>query len=338
MVSVSPAKFPAYTKRQIRLHNLLAIYRPQITPEINGEPLALLLGAGPRPSHVVHTLGLIAAGTRLWIDLEEGFFRRLTTPWLGEEVLESLPEALRAAVTIASMTPLLDQLEFITGSGLSLAQDNSPVPEHALGVSLWPTSASPSMSVATLWLDSSAVETLIDALQRMSTTENDWSGLPLRLSLLAAQTRLRLKELRDLEPNDLVLLPSGSMLDTLLVAIRSSYRPLAAARLEGATLTIESLLESSMYENDPSDDMDSPQPGNDPEDLELRLDFDLGQVTVTLGELQSIQPGYSFELDMPVSGSVRILCGGKIIGHGQLVQIDDRLGVRVTELFNSGDA
>ena len=71
----------------------------------------------------------------------------------------------------------------------------------------------------------------------------------------------------------------------------------------------------------------------DPKALEITLRFDLGQLTLPLGELQQIQPGYSFELELPAPGQVRIVAGTQLIGRGELVQIEDRLGVRVTALF-----
>ena len=78
----------------------------------------------------------------------------------------------------------------------------------------------------------------------------------------------------------------------------------------------------------------APAPLN-PDDLEIRLDFDLGHLTLPLRELRTIQPGYSFELDRPDPQPVRILAGSQVIGYGELVQIDDRLGVRVTSLIQS---
>ncbi len=82
---------------------------------------------------------------------------------------------------------------------------------------------------------------------------------------------------------------------------------------------------------------ESPNPGLSAENLDIQITFDLGHVTLPLSELQNLQVGYSFELDMPSSGNVRILSGEQLIGRGELVQIEDRLGVRVTALFNPND-
>ena len=92
-----------------------------------------------------------------------------------------------------------------------------------------------------------------------------------------------------------------------------------------------------MYQDDEASGADAAQALADPQDLEVRISFDLGQLTLTLAELQNIRPGYSFELDLPADGRVRITCGAQLIGRGELVQIEDRLGVRVTTLLQTGN-
>ena len=59
----------------------------------------------------------------------------------------------------------------------------------------------------------------------------------------------------------------------------------------------------------------------------------MGRIQLTLGELKGIQPGFSFELEKTTEKPVTIRANGKIIGTGELVQIDERIGVRVIEVF-----
>ncbi len=66
--------------------------------------------------------------------------------------------------------------------------------------------------------------------------------------------------------------------------------------------------------------------------IEIRLGFDLGEKTLTLGELMAMQPGKVLALDVPLPRLVAIRANGTLIGHGELVQIADRVGVRVMEL------
>ena len=45
-----------------------------------------------------------------------------------------------------------------------------------------------------------------------------------------------------------------------------------------------------------------------------------------------MQPGYVFDLDRPIEQPVQIRANGKLIAQCELVQIDNRLGARITTL------
>ncbi|MEO1525619.1 MAG: FliM/FliN family flagellar motor switch protein [Planctomycetota bacterium] len=88
--------------------------------------------------------------------------------------------------------------------------------------------------------------------------------------------------------------------------------------------------------NDPEPDSETAEAGSVTEmvevkDLEIPIQFGLGNVDVALSRLDSIQAGYVFELGTPIDQPVVVRSGGTSIGRGSLVQIGDRLGVRITE-------
>ncbi|HZH56873.1 MAG TPA: type III secretion system cytoplasmic ring protein SctQ [Burkholderiaceae bacterium] len=65
----------------------------------------------------------------------------------------------------------------------------------------------------------------------------------------------------------------------------------------------------------------------------VRLSFDLGDRTVSLAELRCLQPGAVFDLQRPLSdGPVMIRANGALVGTGELVDLDGRIGVRVGTL------
>ncbi|MEM0926057.1 MAG: FliM/FliN family flagellar motor switch protein [Planctomycetota bacterium] len=66
--------------------------------------------------------------------------------------------------------------------------------------------------------------------------------------------------------------------------------------------------------------------------LEIPLQFRIGELDLPLQRLKSLQSGYIFELQAPVSQPVTISTGGRPIGFGKLVQIGDRIGVQLTEI------
>ena len=76
--------------------------------------------------------------------------------------------------------------------------------------------------------------------------------------------------------------------------------------------------------------------GGFPENLELPLQFELGHATLTLGELQSMQPGYLFPLDCDPAKPVTITLNGARIGTGDIVLVDGKLAIRLVEANTDG--
>lgn len=67
-------------------------------------------------------------------------------------------------------------------------------------------------------------------------------------------------------------------------------------------------------------------------DVEVRLDFRLGQASLTLGALQALKPGSTIRLDLDRGLTVDIHLNGHLIGEGALVNVDDELAVQVTRI------
>ena len=57
---------------------------------------------------------------------------------------------------------------------------------------------------------------------------------------------------------------------------------------------------------------------------------------MALGDLRRIAPGYVFELQQPVDRHVEVRANGKVIGRGELVEVDGRVGVRLLDCKLSG--
>jgi len=76
------------------------------------------------------------------------------------------------------------------------------------------------------------------------------------------------------------------------------------------------------------------QAGNDALDaIPMRVGFDLGARAMPLGDVRRLRPGQTVVLDCEVATApVSIRANGLCIGHGELVEIDGRLGVRIVSL------
>lgn len=67
--------------------------------------------------------------------------------------------------------------------------------------------------------------------------------------------------------------------------------------------------------------------------LPVTLAFEAGQLELPFAELSRIKPGYVFELDKKLEDRfITVYANGSRIGRGQLVVVDDFVGVRITEL------
>jgi type III secretion system YscQ/HrcQ family protein len=64
--------------------------------------------------------------------------------------------------------------------------------------------------------------------------------------------------------------------------------------------------------------------------LPVRIQVVLSQVELSLKDLEGLTEGSIIELDEENTGSVQLATNGKIVGAGDLVEVDDRLGVQIT--------
>ena len=75
---------------------------------------------------------------------------------------------------------------------------------------------------------------------------------------------------------------------------------------------------------------------NNLEELPVDLTFVSDQIKMSLKEVEQIKPGYVIALNK-VTGQVEIRANGTAVGSGELVQIEDKAGVRVLELYRQND-
>jgi type III secretion system YscQ/HrcQ family protein len=67
-------------------------------------------------------------------------------------------------------------------------------------------------------------------------------------------------------------------------------------------------------------------------DIPVMVTFDVGQCELTIGELRELVTGSIIELGGPLTEVVNLRAGGKLIGLGELIEIDGRIGVLVAKV------
>ena len=68
-------------------------------------------------------------------------------------------------------------------------------------------------------------------------------------------------------------------------------------------------------------------------DLSVEMVFELGRLVVPVTELETRQPGFTFELNLPVDSLLPIRVNGQLVARGQLVEVGGRLAVTLREVL-----
>jgi flagellar motor switch protein FliN/FliY len=78
-----------------------------------------------------------------------------------------------------------------------------------------------------------------------------------------------------------------------------------------------------------------------PENLDLVLDVpvsltvELGGCKLPMGEVLQLGPGSVVQLEKLASEPVELLVNGKLIARGEVVVLEDRFGVKITQLIKA---
>jgi flagellar motor switch protein FliN/FliY len=72
-------------------------------------------------------------------------------------------------------------------------------------------------------------------------------------------------------------------------------------------------------------------------DIELSVTVEVGRARLRVRELLALHEGSIVELDRPVGSPVDLLANGRTIARGEIVLVDDQLGIRVTSFGSDSD-
>ena len=72
-------------------------------------------------------------------------------------------------------------------------------------------------------------------------------------------------------------------------------------------------------------------------EVSIEISVEIGRVTMPIGELLKLGEGAVVELNRAVSEPVDVMAQGVRIASGEVVVVDDRFAVRITEIVNTDD-
>jgi len=282
---------------------------------------SLSITLGPKPEFSGYRLTLLIGGQTIQIDFSSAQLQQWLHNVLDTTPFDSLPNSLQLALLNNQIEPYAEVMKSLFGqlpvlSNLQTHQQETQQ-DDVLMLSINRDEASLS-----LWVQEGA-EGLIDVLPKASSNLTSTITLPFWLSY--GKTQLTLNQFEQLELGDVVFFDE-CLIAHHQVIFQVSNQNLYRCQIDENILHI---LEKETNMNDITNN----EALTDHQQLPVELTFDVGQQTITLEQLNSLQPGFTFELNQPISSPVTMRANGKIIGECELVNINERLGVRVIELL-----
>ena len=149
----------------------------------------------------------------------------------------------------------------------------------------------------------------------------DFYKCPVKVKIEIGSTRFTVKDLKGLEPEDLILL-ENSNLQTWKVFLQD--------------YTNKMFIDPNMELVHPLDDNGgnemTEEPNNLWDSIEVDMYAELDPVKITLGDLKKIEEGLVVDVAALYENKVTLRVENKVIGHGELVIINDRYGVKVSDI------
>ena len=269
---------------------------------------------------------------------------------LGERRIDLLPRELRYILLADALHPVVDALEkalrlhFEWQPSEAEARDQAPPlrgdPERA-AFFVAASNDGASLRGFVQFEDSTTLEALVpaDAGPRRTPATDAFDALRLPVHFLLGSTPIALREISSIRAGDIVGIEQWSSSGAAIVVTAALGGPAGrqlTAFAEGSRITVQQSRDSAMKPDTPARSADAADSANLPIDrldaLEVTLRFEVGELSLSLGELKAIRAGHVFDLGQPLNRSpVRILAHGNVLGKGYLVAVGDRLGVRVSE-------
>jgi type III secretion system YscQ/HrcQ family protein len=337
-----PMQLPKLAMHSVRLNNLLLnktvgygfaldesnIFRFRMTPgNISDQsicPISLTLEMGNT------TAGLWLSG---WPMAER------IIQFVPDSMLQKLPENLAISVIESALAPLLRQAE--QGLGLKIGIQSmsaglqSPLYSMPFGFEMQVASTTDNtltfQGIGLLLLDPQLYPHIQQRLGLWpSETNPDWEEQQTPARLEISRTVLTMHDLNQLQPADLILLEDTRFQQHGMIKLRLDsgyYCEASFTSGEKTALTINSMW-------NPMSDNEQKQNVEHLSQIPVNLSFDLGQKTLSFNEVRQLHPGYILELGMTLPEIVQIRAQNRLIGTGELIEINGRVGVRIINLFN----
>ena len=272
------------------------------------------------------TLRLPAAVATIWLKAR---FPQIDLP--------SLPAAFAAAALEDALAEVLAAIERLGRGAAQIGRivttgtdEGKPPPKHRFALTM---RCGESVFHASLAADALGLMLLAGLVAQVPPVTNglDADSLPILLRAEIGRSRLSAEAVTGLTIRDTIRIEHAwiSQGGELWLG-QGSFG--VGARLDDTQLTITRAFGTIPIMSTPEFTENNNAEALPVEHIPLQLAFDLGERTLTLGELKALQPGQVLDLGRPLSSCVNIRVNGALIGTGELVEVDGSLGITIATL------
>jgi len=267
-----------------------------------------------------------------WLDgvcKQAGLARPPSVDW------SQVPPSVRIFLLSCLLAGLFERLEMLFGDMPSLQAQVRPmqVEVESRRVAMTPAGKMEPQA-ACIWLD--LPKEAMRRLPREHAGKEDgflrW--LTVQVSLQTGRQTLYLDQLVSLKTGDVVLL--SRPLDGLHLSLSASLRLDVREREEGYVVTtpwyLDEQREVAVETINPGADADQ---AGVLDQLTVELVCEVGHISMRLSALKSLSVGSVLPMARRADQAVDLIVNGRKIGQGELVRLDDELGVRVTRLADA---
>jgi type III secretion protein Q len=326
-VTARPLRLTPVSRDALSNRNILCRKRAAMHVRWMDEDWMFDLGSVHAIEPADHFVDCDWGGARVLVGVSRSSLHELAGMVMPGEPPARWPAPVMAAAIEFVASALTDSVEAATRKSLRIVSIAQRPDAPTLHSYVWHASSQERALEGELLLDATASRFLAAALREHPTvpSDADWAGLPLRLRLVVGWVDLSTSMLRSIGTRDVVLLDECLLSGGNQLMVMVSPRLGILCALEDRALRVVKGVQEIM--TDVNDSVAAASGLMD--DVPIRLTFDLGEREISLGDLRSIEPGYLFNLGRDPKSTVSIRANGRLIGDGELVEIEGRVGVSV---------
>jgi type III secretion system YscQ/HrcQ family protein len=277
---------------------------------------------------------------------EEKLLAMMLVKIVSLEGFGHLPEDIRGVALEAALESLLERIDHFSGAHSTIVGVcDTPTPETPVATLGFRLTRTQDGAQCRGWIQSDAVglDWLTARVDRLPGKRfRTFSHLPLTARIEIGRVKMSFTEMDSLSPLDILLPEGGGALGEREVQIHCGQSLTLAGRLAAPDrVLIQNIISDNgvRLKMPPSRPATAAPQESNLSDIPVTLVFEIGQTQLTMGELSQLQPGYTFQLSEPldIDRPVTIRANGVAVGRGDIVQIDDTLGIRIHD-FNDNSA